>query len=156
MKKIPEPLRKMKLLPICFLFAISVSGCVGPSGLSSSSSNITVGGSYLSSHVGKRVSLTFLQYDCSLLSDGTVNFGTVLLKESALSYDVNHKLTNQEIIDLTKIEKPQIGYVVPPLHGDGYWAFSSFYLEKDHPCLETQLREMVLSENLDIYFGIYG
>ena len=109
----------------------------------------------------KTVVLTFLQLP--LLGEKQDENGHRLgyyytnevMAETKFEYEKGYFLSHEEI---EMIRWNRLNYHVPPLHGDGYWGYTSFMTEfdKETGYATNVLTEQYLTKDMTIYFGIWG
>ncbi len=109
----------------------------------------------------KTVVLTFLQL--TLITehvDENGHFAGYYFKDEVLAetkreYEKGYFLSYE---DIDRFTWNTLNYHVPPLHGDGFWAYTPFMTKYDKKTgLATNiLTEQYLTKNMTIYFGIYG
>lgn len=101
-----------------------------------------------------KVTITFLQYECSMYVDANrytiIVFYNRLLTSTKVEFPKGYYLSFEELDD-----------VALTLNRDtscdkyGYFTFTSFYYDKDNPKEDERLGNTYLNEDMTVYFGIY-
>lgn len=79
------------------------------------------------------------------------------IMRTTYTFEKGYYLTTQKIEELTSA-LGDLKYQVPQLNGDGYWSFTIFATQYDPNTgiATTPLSEGVLTNDLTVYFAIYG
>ncbi len=111
----------------------------------------------------EKVNIHFIQYDLQQFyfneKSGFWGYDKILW-DIKVEYDYNYFLTYNEAENMMEKSNKYI----PPLNGDGYWSFTRLYTSKNlrddergiHLEFSNQFNDCYLTQDMELYYGIYG